>query len=48
MGRSWTATSITVLLRSIPDGVESVDVTFAVQQTRTVEFLVRPTLPPPQ
>jgi hypothetical protein len=44
LGRGWSDDYSEITLKSIPAGVESVDITYAVQQTRTVEFLVKPEL----
>ena len=41
-GSSLTANSATVFLYSIPAGVRALDITWAVQKTRTVEFFVKP------
>ena len=45
-GSSWQATnSATVNLFSIPADVRTLDLTWAVQKVRTVEFLVKPPKP---
>ena len=46
LGRGWSDDYYEASIKSVPEGIESVDVTYAVQRTRTVEFLVKPEVPP--